>query len=69
MQRAVARVSEIASTTSALIPSAVIAAREELELPINEMAYRQLFEEQRRLVRITMQKLTEGMEPQQTSSE
>jgi hypothetical protein len=63
MQQALARMTELAAKVASLIPPAVIAAREELELPIDAEAYRKIFEEQQKLVQPAMQKFVDSVIP------
>jgi hypothetical protein len=50
MRQAFQRMTELSVTMAQLIPAAVLAAREEIELPIDPVAYRRLFAEQSELV-------------------
>jgi hypothetical protein len=55
LRRAFIRMNELAIRLTSLIPDAVIAARQEIELPIDPEEYRRLFAEQNQVVQRVMQ--------------
>ena len=55
LRRAFIRMNELAIRLTSLIPDAVIAARQEIELPIDPEEYRRLFAEQQQVVQRAMQ--------------
>jgi hypothetical protein len=65
MRQVFRRMTELLAPVSQLIPDAVIAAREEIELPINAEAYRQLFADQRGLMRASLTKFIDQVMPPQ----
>jgi hypothetical protein len=68
MRRAFTRMTELAQTTSSLIPHAVLAAREEIELPIDQAKYQKLFGDQPKIVQQVMQQFMDKTMPSPSRS-
>lgn len=65
IRRSVARMTELALKVTLLIPEAVIAVREEIELPIDPVEYRKLFSDQQETVKRTVAEFLQRTRPPQ----